>query len=118
MKRYVRVLGMVLKARYGIEVVSPGSGTNLSDCDVIVLVRTWQYGVFRVYSEQKKDKPLRPFHMVEVTGSSPVARTIFLALSQRLTHCTSFSGTSGNNPKHPRTSGSILRIFYAWVFLG
>jgi len=53
-----------LEARHGIEVIelNDASGTNI--CDVIVLVRTWNYGLFRIYTIKKQDKPLRPFHLI------------------------------------------------------
>lgn len=60
-----------LSARYGIEVVEPGQPDDLDKCDVIVLVRTWNYGMFRVYTPHKKKQPLRPFEFVSVHVHKP-----------------------------------------------
>jgi len=54
-----------LTARYGIEVVNVDGLTSGRDCDLVVLVRTWKYGLFRIYARKHK-KPLRPFELVSI----------------------------------------------------
>jgi len=65
-----------LKARFGVRLLNIDTLDADTKCDVVILVRTWKHGAFRVYTDRRTKDSLRPFqyvtmHVYRTTRLSP-----------------------------------------------